>query len=147
MNNDSFSSVQTHFTSIYPVAITPNATHSSILAWEIPWIEEPGRLQGHRRVRHNWETKQQWDENSLPETQKSCRSAQTSWNAKSSGHQNSSWAISNPKRWCCESAALNMSANLKNSAVATGLEKVSFHSKRQCQRLLKLPYNCTHLIC
>ena len=33
---------------------------------------------------------------------------------------------SNPKRWCCESAALSMSANLENSAVATGLEKVSF---------------------
>ena len=32
------------------------------------------------------------------------------------------------KRWCCESAALNMPANLENSAVATGLEKVSFHS-------------------
>jgi len=34
------------------------------------------------------------------------------------------------------------------SAVATGLEKVSFHSKpneRQCQRILKLPHNCTHL--
>ena len=31
-------------------------------------------------------------------------------------------------RWCCESAALNMPANLENSAVATGLEKVSFHS-------------------
>ena len=28
----------------------------------------------------------------------------------------------------CESAALNMPANLENSAVATGLEKVSFHS-------------------
>ena len=27
----------------------------------------------------------------------------------------------------CESAALNMPANLENSAVATGLEKVSFH--------------------
>ena len=27
-----------------------------------------------------------------------------------------------------ESAALNMPANLENSAVATGLEKVSFHS-------------------
>ena len=28
------------------------ATHSSILAWEIPWMEEPGRLQslGLRRV-------------------------------------------------------------------------------------------------
>ena len=25
-------------------------------------------------------------------------------------------------RWCCESAALNMTANLENSAVATGLE-------------------------
>ena len=32
------------------------------------------------------------------------------------------------KIWCCESAALNMSANLENSSVATGLEKVSFHS-------------------
>ena len=30
------------------------ATHSSILAWEIPWIEEPARLQsmGLQRVRH-----------------------------------------------------------------------------------------------
>ena len=39
----------------------------------------------------------------------------------------SSWAISNPKRLCCESAALNMPANVENSAVATRLEKVSFH--------------------
>ena len=32
------------------------ATDSSILAWEIPWIEEPGRLQstGPRRVGQNW---------------------------------------------------------------------------------------------
>ena len=31
------------------------ATHSSTLAWEIPWTEEPGRLQsmGLQRVRHN----------------------------------------------------------------------------------------------
>ena len=36
--------------------------------------------------------------------------------------------ISNPGRGCCETAALNMSANLENSAGATGLEKVSFHS-------------------
>ena len=35
-------------------------------------------------------------------------------------------AISNPERCCCESAALNMPANLGNSAVATGLEKVNF---------------------
>ena len=51
---------------------------------------------------------------------------------------------------CCESAALNMPANLENSAVATGLEKVSFHSnpkERQCQRMLKLPQNYTRLTC
>ena len=34
-------------------------THSSILAWEIPWIEENGRLQsiGHKRVGHDLATK------------------------------------------------------------------------------------------
>ena len=40
-----------------------------------------------------------------------------------------------------------MPANLENSAVATGLEKVSFHSnpkERQCQRMLKLPHSCIH---
>ena len=44
--------------------------------------------------------------------------------------------------------ALNMAINFENSAVATGLEKVSFHSnskEKQCQRMFKLPYNCTHL--
>ena len=43
-----------------------------------------------------------------------------------------------------------MPANLENSAVATGLEKVNFHSnpkERQCKRMLKLLHNCTHLIC
>ena len=31
------------------------ATHSSILAWKTPWMEEPGRLQsmGSQRVRHH----------------------------------------------------------------------------------------------
>ena len=34
------------------------APHSSTLAWKIPWMEEPGRLQfmGLRRVRHDWVT-------------------------------------------------------------------------------------------
>ena len=33
-------------------------THSSILAWRIPWTEEPGKLQstGSQRVGHNWVT-------------------------------------------------------------------------------------------
>ena len=45
-------------------------------------------------------------------------------------------------------AALNMPANLENSAVATGLEEVSFHSnpkEGECQRMFKLLHNCTHL--
>ena len=49
-----------------------------------------------------------------------------------------------------DDAALNMPANLDNSAVVTGLEKVSVHSnpkERQCQRMLKLPHNYTHLTC
>ena len=36
------------------------ATHSSILAWKIPWTEEPGRLQsmGSQRVGHDLVTEQ-----------------------------------------------------------------------------------------
>ena len=32
------------------------APHSSTLAWKIPWVEEPGRLQsmGSHRVGHDW---------------------------------------------------------------------------------------------
>ena len=55
-----------------------------------------------------------------------------------------------PERLCCESAATQYASKFENSAVATGLEKVSFHSnpkERQCQRMLKLPHNCTHLTC
>ena len=40
-----------------------------------------------------------------------------------------------------------MPASLENSSVATGLEKVSFHSnpkERKCQRMFKLPHNCIH---
>ena len=47
------------------------------------------------------------------------------------------------KDWCCESAALNMPVDLENSAMATGLEKVSFHSnpkEKQCQRMFKLSH-------
>ena len=41
------------------------ATHSNILAWEIPWTEEPSGLQSMelQRVRHNLATKHQRQEN------------------------------------------------------------------------------------
>ena len=42
-----------HF--LYLVKEKEMATHSSILAWKIPWMEEPGRLQsmGSQRVGHD----------------------------------------------------------------------------------------------
>ena len=45
------------------------------------------------------------------------------------------------------SAELIISANSENSAVATGLEKISFHSNAkegQFQRIFKVPDNCSH---
>ena len=45
------------------------ATHSSILAWEIPWTKKPGRLQSpgsQKRVRHDLATKQQQSKNCQP---------------------------------------------------------------------------------
>ena len=47
-------------------------------------------------------------------------------------------------------ATLNMSANLENSIVATGLEKVSFHSnpkEGQWQTMFRLSYNCAYFTC
>ena len=43
------------------------ATHSSVLAWKMPWTEEPGRLQsmGSQRVRHNLGTKPSLSEETL----------------------------------------------------------------------------------
>ena len=52
---------------------------------------------------------------------------------------------------CNPNYLLKSSSNflwLEYSAVATGLEKVSFHSnskERQCQRMFKSLHNCTHL--
>ena len=45
------------------------ATHSSILAWEIPRTEEPGRQQSMGVAKHNWATEQKQDiENKLMAT-------------------------------------------------------------------------------
>ena len=43
---------------LYPSQKAAMATHSRTLAWKIPWMEEPGRLQamGSLRVRHTWMT-------------------------------------------------------------------------------------------
>ena len=45
------------------------ATHSSTLAWKIPWMEEPGRLQSmeSQRVGHDWATSLMGQEDPLEE--------------------------------------------------------------------------------
>ena len=54
------SSLQVKFTiTLWPLSLEKEmATHSCILAWRIPWTEEPGRLQsmGSQRVRHDGAT-------------------------------------------------------------------------------------------
>ena len=42
----------------FNVWLSNTSTHSSTLAWKIPWMEEPGRLQsmGSLRVGHDWAT-------------------------------------------------------------------------------------------
>ena len=58
---------------------------------------------------------------------------------------NSTWAISVPKRQCDEGATLNTPANLENSALATGLEKVSFHFQSQRKAMPKNAQTATQL--
>ena len=60
------------------------ATHSSILAWKIPWTEEPGGLQftESQRVGHNWQTKR-----SLKSTLYFTYIAHLSWNSHVSNAQ------------------------------------------------------------
>ena len=71
-----------------------------------------------------------------------------SWTWSSSSRPSCARAAAAPWTWGSSSQLLPLTENLENSAVATGLEKVSFHpnpKERQCQRILKLPHNCTHL--
>ena len=50
-----------------------------------------------------------------------------------------------------QNPALNVPAHLENSALASGLENISFDrnlKERQCQRMVKLSHSCcTHLTC
>ena len=126
------------------------ATHSSVLAWRIPGTAGPGGLpsMGLHRVGHDWSDLAAAAEPDILECEVKWALESITTNKASGGDGIPVELFSNPERWCCESAALSMPANLENSAVAMGLEEVSFppnHKERQCQRMLKLPHNCTHL--
>ena len=59
--------------------------------------------------------------------------------------------LSDQSKQIAENNRMGKTRDLKKIRdTATGLEKVSFHSnpkERQCQRMLKLLHNCTHLAC
>ena len=61
------------------------ATHSSILAWRIPWTEKPGRLQsmGSQRVGHNWAINTHKPGRGIPVSGQVPRSYQDVWYEKS----------------------------------------------------------------
>ena len=104
-------------------------THSSVLAWRIPGMGEPGGLPsiGSHRVGHDWSDLAVAVINKV---------------SRGDGIPVELFQILKDD---AVKAALNMSANLENSAVATGLAKVSFRSnpkERQCQRTPKLLHNC-----
>ena len=51
---------------------------------------------------------------------------------------------------CTQQLEIGNLENLENSAVATGLGKISFYSNTkegQCQRMFKLPHSCPHFTC
>ena len=146
------------------------APHSSTLAWKIPWMEEPGGLQStgsHPGYLPNPGIELRSPSlqagslpSELPGKRKSCPTLCDPVDCSlpgSSVHGISQACTHRPSLlpigWFSQilnddtvrSAVLNTPANLENSAVATRLQKVSFHSnpkERQCQRMLKLPHNC-----
>ena len=62
------------------------ATQSSILAWRIPWTEEPDRLQYiGSQVGHNFSTRERGGETMVPSPMVSCEQ-EFSYSAKSSLH-------------------------------------------------------------
>ena len=119
------------------------ATHSSILAWRIPWTEKPGRLwsTGCKELDTTVRHPGMWSQVGLSITTN-----------KASGGD---WIQVELFQILKDDAVKVLHSICQqiwktHSAVATGLEKVSFHSnpkERQCQRMLKLPHNCTHLTC
>ena len=134
------------------------AAPSSILTWRISWTEEPGRLQfmGSQRVRHTLGLHDPDNHDGvITHLEADILECQVKWALGSITMNKASGGDGIPvelfrilKHDAVKVLHSILPVNLGNSAVATGLEKVSFHSnpkERQCQRKFKLPHNCTHL--
>ena len=124
------------------------APHSCTLAWKIPWMEEPGRLQSMGSLRDGQTERLHFhfslscigEGNGNP-LQCSCLENprdEGAWWVAVSGVAQSRTQL----KWLSSSSSISTPymfylhfhlhpANLENSAVARGLEKVSFHSNPQ----------------
>ena len=77
------------------------ATHSSILAWRMPWKKEPGRLQsiGPQRVRHHWSNLACMHAEQKCEGKRFCTSLHL-WDSVSSFIKVGEWLIALKILWC-----------------------------------------------
>ena len=81
------------------------ATHSSTLAWKIPWTEEPGRLQSMRlqRVGHNWATSVSMSSILMSYTGAIISSSTTAYASSPASHLRSNWCFKKMQIWSCYS--------------------------------------------
>ena len=96
------------------------ATHSSTLAWKIPWMEEPGRLQsmGLLRVRYNWATSLSLNFHAL-EKEMATHSSVLAWRIPGTGEPDGLPSMGSHgvrHDWCDLAAAAMYLCSLKLSA-------------------------------
>ena len=153
------------------------ASHSSTLAWKLPWMEEAGRLQSMEllRVRHDWATSLSLScigEGNGNPLHCSCLENPRDWGGWWAAVSGVAQSLTQLK-WLRSSSSSSSSGGdripvelfqiLKDDAVKV-LHSIcqqiwktqqwpqdwkrsvfSNPKERQCQRILKLPHNCTHL--
>ena len=118
------------------------ATHSSSLAWKIPWTEEPGRLQsmGSQKVGHDWATSLSLScigEGNGNPLQCSClenpRDGRASWTAIYGVAQSRTWlkrlSSSSSREWVRAGGLLKWGEECSSKCRAPRMRECSMYSK------------------
>ena len=104
-------------------------THSNILAWKIPWMEEPGGLQstGSQRVRHDWATSLSFTFHPF------------GWNLRAAPNKNLRW------KWCKWGAKWGHKSAINFCCVLSGCSflEPSHHAVRKPSRNLERQRLCS----
>ena len=97
------------------------ASHSSTLAWKIPWTEEPGRLQsmGSQRVGHNWATSLSQKMETVTDLYISerCRNASLTSSLNSPVSRRGNWMLAG--EWCTQEVMSLIEQTYKESNKCT----------------------------